>query len=117
MNSDKSIHIFLKHRTALIKWCSNNVSILIVLPSIFNPVKDIQQKLVSSFLLFLLIPLHVSASRYHLQRVKISLFISYSKLSAFLVGVGYFSSGVAICCGMRPDWYIIYKVQFYVGRK
>jgi hypothetical protein len=47
------------------------------------------------FLLCLLIPLHVSASRCHLQGVTVSLFISYSRLSAIRVGVGYCSSGVA----------------------
>jgi hypothetical protein len=46
-------------------------------------------------LLCLLIPLHVSASRCHLQGVTVSLSVSYSRLSAFRVGVGY-SSGVAI---------------------
>jgi hypothetical protein len=61
-------------------------------------VKEIQQMLISSFLLCLLIPLHVSASRCHLQEVTISLFISYSRLSAFRVGVGYCYLGVAICC-------------------
>jgi hypothetical protein len=48
------------------------------------------------FLLCLLIPLHVSASRCHLQGVTVSLFISYSRLSAFRVGVGYYSSGIDI---------------------
>jgi hypothetical protein len=52
------------------------------------------------FLLCLLIPLHVSASRCHLQGVTISLFISYSRLSAFRVGVGYCSSGVVIILRM-----------------
>jgi hypothetical protein len=52
------------------------------------------------FLLYLLISLHVSASRCHLQGVTVSLFISYSRLSAFRVGVGYCLSGVAICCRM-----------------
>jgi hypothetical protein len=46
------------------------------------------------FLLRLLVPLHVSASRCHLQGVTISLFISYSRLSAFRVGVGCCSPGV-----------------------
>jgi hypothetical protein len=39
------------------------------------------------FLLCLLAPLHVSASRCHLQGVTLSLFISYSRLYAFRVGV------------------------------
>jgi hypothetical protein len=43
------------------------------------------------FLLCLLIPLHVSASRCLLHGVKIFLFISYFSLSAFRVGVGYSS--------------------------
>jgi hypothetical protein len=45
-------------------------------------VRDIHEMVISSFLLRLLVPLHVSASRCHLQGVKISLFISYSRLSA-----------------------------------
>jgi hypothetical protein len=47
----------------------------------FNQVKHIQQMFISSFLLCLLIPLHVSVSRCHLQGITISLFISYSSLS------------------------------------
>jgi hypothetical protein len=42
------------------------------------------------FLLCLFIPLHVSASRYHLQGVTVFLFISYSRLFAFRVGQGEF---------------------------
>jgi hypothetical protein len=34
-----------------------------------------------------------------------SLFIGYYRLSVFRVGVDYCSSGVAICCGMRPSVY------------
>jgi hypothetical protein len=85
---------------------TNNKCILIAVPSIFNNVKDIQQMLISSSLLCLLVPLLVSASRCHLQGVTISLFISYSRLSEFRVGVGYCSSGVAICCGM--SMYLLY---------
>jgi hypothetical protein len=67
----------------------------------FNHVRDIQQMRINSILLRLLVPLHVSASRCHLQGVTISLFISYSRLSAFRVGMDYCSSSVAICCGIR----------------
>jgi hypothetical protein len=49
--------------------------------SVEYQVKNIQQILINSFLLCLLIPLHVSASRCYLQGVTVSLFISYSSLS------------------------------------
>jgi hypothetical protein len=42
-------------------WCK--ISFLIVVPSIFNQVKDMQQMPTSSLLSCLLIPLHVSASK------------------------------------------------------
>jgi hypothetical protein len=45
------------------------------------------------FLLCLLVPLHVSAPRCHLQGVTVSLFISYSKLSISIVFVMISDSG------------------------
>jgi hypothetical protein len=46
------------HRYSYLDRCTENF---------FNQVKDIQKMLIRSFLLCLLIPLHVSASRCHLQ--------------------------------------------------
>jgi hypothetical protein len=60
--------------------------------------------LISSLLLCFLIPLHVLASRCHLQGVTVSLFISYSSLSVFWVGVGYCCLGVAIWSRWR--WHL-----------
>jgi hypothetical protein len=76
---------------------------LIVVPRVFQSGERYPTNAHKQFLLCLLIPLHVSASRCHLQRVKISLFISYSRLSAFRVGVGYCSSGVPICCDILKN--------------
>jgi hypothetical protein len=62
----------------------------------FNQVRDIQQMLISSFFVLINSPtcfgFQVPSSG-----VTVSLFKSYSKLSAFWLGVGYCQSGVAIC--------------------
>jgi hypothetical protein len=59
---------------------------------------------ISSLLLCLSVPLHVSASRCHLQGVTVYLFISYSSLSAFRVGVGYGLDGPGIQSLWRRDF-------------
>jgi hypothetical protein len=74
-----------------------------------NHGRDTQQMLISSFLLCLLVPLHGSASRCHLQGVTVSLFISYARLAAFWGGVGFCLSGVAICCGFCRQPRVAYK--------
>jgi hypothetical protein len=65
----------------------------------------------TQFLLYLLIPLHVSASRCHLQGVTVSLFISYSRLymSICWISLTWLKN---VRCNDQDEWIIVVFVGF-----